>query len=335
MRRPLTGWTLCAALVGAAVILWALPRLLPVLFVAALAGLFALALDAPVRAIHRRGIKRGVAAVVVLLTVLATFGGLAYATGPSVLEQFAELTAGPGDSVDALVLRVNEATALLPGGVPPLTADAVRAWIEGNTSRVGSALAGVGGAFANVVLALVVATFAVSRPEVLHARALRFIPPARREQVCRVSAALERKLRRWIVGQLALMAAVGVGCYIVFRATGVPFPELFAVLAAVLEAVPLLGVLLASVGPVVLLSLQDPTMVPWLLLGIVVVQQFEDRLLVPRIVGRAVELPEVLVMLWVLGAGLLFGLGGMVLATPMLAAVVTAHDDITASRERE
>jgi predicted PurR-regulated permease PerM len=56
-------------------------------------------------------------------------------------------------------------------------------------------------------------------------------------------------------------------------------------------------------------------------------------LLVPVVIGRAVQLPAAMLPLAMLDAGLVFGAGGVVLAAPVLAVAITVHDELTAERE--
>lgn len=331
LGRPLTPLTLTGSLVGAAVLVWALPKLLTVLFTLALAVLFALALDAPVSALTSRGMSRSLAVATVVVGSLGALVAAGLLIAPSVAAQVRELGAEGGGFVELLVARIDEVAHR--AGVAEVDTAQLRQWVVEAPGRFSGVLAGVSVGVGNVLLAAVLAVWGTVKPEVLGARVLRFVPPQRRERLADLAAKVERRLRRWIVGQLTVMAAVGAGSYVVFKALGVPFAELFAVLAMLFEAIPAVGVFLGAAGPFLLLLIDDPSKLVWLVVGILVVQQLEDRLLIPRVMGRAVELPEAMVLAGAVVFGVLFGIGGLVLAVPVLAAAVTVHDELTAERE--
>ena len=102
-----------------------------------------------------------------------------------------------------------------------------------------------------------------------------------------------------------------------------PYALLFGVLAGLLEAIPVIGPLLASIGPITLALAHGPGRALLVAGFFVVIQQLEDKLLVPRIQSHATGLHPLIVILAVLVLGSLFGFLGVLLAVP-LAAVVQA-----------
>jgi predicted PurR-regulated permease PerM len=334
MRRDLTPLSLASSLLAVAAVVWIVPQLLGVLFTLGLSVVFALLLDSPVAWLCRRGLARGAATALVVVALLGTVTAAALLIGPELSSQFAELSARHGDLIQLAADRINELAARLPFPVPEVDRD----WVVSSsaalvTSGDAAWLWSVGSGLAYTVVALVMSVWVVSNPDQIAERLLRFVPPERRDRLRQLCGAVERRLRRWVLGQMTVMAAVGAGSYLVFKLLGVPFAELFALVAMLMEAVPTIGVLLAALGPVLMLLVDDPSKLLWLIIGITVVQQLEDRLLVPVVIGRAVQLPAAMLLLALLAAGVVFGIGGMVLAAPVLAVVITVHDELTADRE--
>ena len=132
---------------------------------------------------------------------------------------------------------------------------------------------------------------------------------------------------RWVRGQLLLGAAIFLATVIGLLAlTAVGFREfgsltlVLALIAGVLEWFPIIGPIVAAV-PAILVGL---TISPAAAIAVAVlylaIQQLENNLLVPKILGDAVELhPAVLIVALVVG-GSLFGIGGAILAAPIVAA---------------
>lgn len=153
------------------------------------------------------------------------------------------------------------------------------------------------------------------------------LPERWRSDAANVMAILARVGGRWVRGQLllavAIFAATAIGLTIL---TVVGFSEfgeftlVLALIAGVLEFLPVIGPILAAV-PAVLIGL---TISPAATIAAIVlytgIQQLENNLLVPKVLGDAVELhPAVLIVALVVG-GALFGIGGAILAAPTVAA---------------
>ena len=120
------------------------------------------------------------------------------------------------------------------------------------------------------------------------------------------------------------MAAVGVLSYVGLLILGVPLALGLAVLTALLEFVPYIGPVLAAV-PVILMALtESPATALYAVLLYVAIQLVESNVISPVVQQRAVFLPPALTILFQALMGVLFGLLGILLATPIAAASLVA-----------
>lgn len=317
-----TAFVVCTVLV--------LPRLQTVAFALFLTVVFSLVLDAPVSALVRRGMPRpGAVGVVVAAFAAFLTGGFALLV-PAVIQEFRSLVEQRGGLTEEIVARLNEVRERLSVPVPELQAE------DFTGDRVIEMLnrlhifESTGAVLGIVVFSLFAAIWAVGSPEPLQQRLLAFVVPRRREQVATIARAVEERLRRWLLGQLVLNLYVGVGTYVLFRSLGVPFAAVWAIAAAFLEMIPTAGAILSAVGPALLLLLDDPGKIVWLVIGILVIQQFEDRFVVPTVMRKALDIPQTLLVFAMLTFGVLFGPGGLVMAVPIVAALITIHDEVMA-----
>jgi predicted PurR-regulated permease PerM len=153
------------------------------------------------------------------------------------------------------------------------------------------------------------------------------MPPSWRADAENLLAVLGRVGGRWVRGQLLLGASVFVATvigltiltYLGFAEFG-QFTLVLALIAGVLEWLPIIGPIVAAV-PAILIGLSIG--VPAALAAAVLytaIQQLENHILVPKVMGDAVDLhPAVLILALVVG-GALFGIGGAILAAPAVAA---------------
>ncbi len=142
---------------------------------------------------------------------------------------------------------------------------------------------------------------------------------------------LERIVRMWSAffkGQLTLMVMIGILSWLGLTVLGVPGALSLGIIAGLLEIIPNIGPVLAAIPAVIVALLQGSTHLAIGNLGIalmviafyVLLQQVENNLIVPRVLGGAVELPPLIVISGVLVGASVAGILGTLLATPVIAS---------------
>ncbi|WP_376094689.1 AI-2E family transporter [Roseomonas sp. CCTCC AB2023176] len=190
-----------------------------------------------------------------------------------------------------------------------------------------TALAGLSGALGGLgtfVLILLLGVYLAADPATYRRGLLRLLAPSLRLRAARTLYATADTLRGWLLGQAFAMMVTGMLTFLGLWLLGVPLAGLLAVLSALFGFVPYVGPIVGGV-PAVLIALgQDPSLVPWVVGLVLLVQNVEGNILTPLVQQRSADIPPALL----LGAQLLFGGGlgilGVVLAAPVAAALVTA-----------
>jgi putative heme transporter len=140
-------------------------------------------------------------------------------------------------------------------------------------------------------------------------------------RLARILQNLETIVGGYMRGQLITSVAIGVFTYLLLVIGGVPNALSLALFAAVADVIPFIGGLLAT-APAVLVALsQGLTTGLVVLLALVLYQEFENRILVPKVYGRALRLAPATVVLALLAGGLLLGVIGALLALPIAAGL--------------
>lgn len=138
----------------------------------------------------------------------------------------------------------------------------------------------------------------------------------------------ENRMGAWVNGQLVLMIIIGTTCYIGLSLLGVSYALPLALVAGLLEAVPIIGPNIAAV-PAILVAF---TISPWLAAAVAalyfIVQQVENNILVPTVMRRAVGVPPLASLLALMVGGRLAGVLGAILAVPILLAAQTILEEI-------
>lgn len=310
-------YTLIAlSLVAAGLLLWELGRVLLLAFGAVL---FAVAFRAAGNALARR------------LPVSVTVG-----TGIAVL--------GLATALVALAVLVGDETSRQVGQLQDQLPDAVeraRTAISG-TEAGRSALRSVDGVIhqglsasgamraaeatfsmvTDLVLVVLIALYLSFSPRSYYNSSIALAPARHREGMRTALRDSGKALRGWLVGQLVAMVSVGVLTGVGLWLVGVPNALILGVVAGLLEFVPILGPFVAAVPGVLLAFAVGPTTALYAALVYLVVQQLEGGLITPLAQRWAVELPPALALLSVVVFGVLFGLPGVLFATPLTVVLM-------------
>lgn len=191
-----------------------------------------------------------------------------------------------------------------------------------STSRLMNAAAATAWLITDLLVIFFVAVY-VSFDPGLYRRGLLAVAPARkRPELERGFDASGTALRGWLRGQLVSMTTVGLLTWLGLWLVGVPLASALGVIAGLLEFVPILGPWLAAVPGVLLAFTVSPQTALYAALVYLAVQQVEGHIIMPLAQKWAVELPPALAVTAVVALGLLFGLPGVLFATPLVVVLL-------------
>jgi predicted PurR-regulated permease PerM len=194
----------------------------------------------------------------------------------------------------------------------------------------------VGLTFAEGVASTVTVLTVVYLWLVEHARiqryVLAFVPTHRRARARDVWNQIETRLGMWVRGQLILMGAMGAATTTAYALLGVPAPLLLGLIAAITEAIPLVGPLLGAIPAVIVAATVSPQLAVLVAGVYLVLQLLEGNLLVPLVMRNTVGISPFIVILSLLVGGAAGGLLGALLAVPIAAAIEVAIEGLQ-SRE--
>ncbi len=125
----------------------------------------------------------------------------------------------------------------------------------------------------------------------------------------------------YIVGQCKDAAILGCACFVGMKILRLPYASMIGVVTCFTALIPIIGAILgASVG-VVLIFAVSPMKALFFLIFIIVLQQFDNRITYPLVVGSSIGLPSVWVFAAVIVGGGFSGILGMMLTVPLFAAI--------------
>lgn len=175
------------------------------------------------------------------------------------------------------------------------------------------------------VAALLIVSFAglylAFHPETYASGFLKLFPHKARPRAAQVMAAINEALKRWLLAQILSMLLVGVTTTLGLWAVGVPSPLGLGMLAGLGQFVPVVGPTLATIPGLVVALAAGPEVFALALFVYVLAAQIEANVLTPLVLRQMAELPMAVTLFAVLGAGVLLGPLGVLLATPLAVVV--------------
>ena len=177
------------------------------------------------------------------------------------------------------------------------------------------------------VFVLILALYLTADAACIRAWFVGFIPPRHRPRASRIAVHVGTRLGGWLRGQLLLSAIIGVVVLVGLLILGVPYAVLLALVAAIGEAIPMVGPILSAIPAVLVGLTQSPTTGLLVLALYVVVQQLENHVIVPKVMERAVEIHPLAIMLALLAGSQLMGITGAILSVPVAAAIAVILDE--------
>lgn len=189
-----------------------------------------------------------------------------------------------------------------------------------------------GGLVASLVAILFLIFYMLIDAERLRNLFLLFYPARDRGEKRRQVIRISRKMSSWLQGQLLLALIIAGATFVGLLALGIPYAFLLAILAGIGEVVPVIGPIVGAI-PAVAVALFKSDWQFWAVLAMaILIQQFENLFLVPRIMGKKIAVSPLAVFVAFMCGAVLFGIVGAMLAIPVVAIIQVAFDEGFVSR---
>jgi predicted PurR-regulated permease PerM len=301
--------------------LWLLQRLWSVILMFIIALFFTAALAPFVNRIQKRGHSRATAVAVTLLTVLALQALFLVLLLQPLIDEGRDLS-------DNLPQYTSDLTDRFQTRYPDLY-DWAQEQSDSLQSRdtsipvdgLVSVASGIVTAISNGLLVFVMTAYMLADGRRIYEWCVRYLPDGPEAKVRRTIPEISNVVSGYVVGQLATSVAFGVFTFAVLTLADVPQALFLALLAAVMDAIPLIGVFIATVPAVLLaLTVSVPAAII-VLVAYVVYQQFENYVLAPRVYRGTLQISSFAVLIAVLIGSQLLGIIGALLALPVAAAI--------------
>jgi predicted PurR-regulated permease PerM len=299
---------------------------LSAIFLLLLVSIFiSLALEPAVNRLSARGMKRGTATALLLISFVVVILGFVAAMGTIVAQQVADLLSNSGKYVNDTVKIINDTfnSHIDPAAVNEKISDPngpIQEFIRaqrGNAFRV--SVQAVGVIFQSFSVFLFTFYFVSDGPRLRRAICSR-LTPARQRAVLDAWDLAVTKTGGFLYSRALLAVLSAFFHWIVLQVVGAPAPIALAIWVGLIsQFLPVIGTYLAGLLPVLLTFIDSPTKALVILIFIFIYQQIENYLFSPRITARTLELHPALAFGGALAGAAVLGPIGAILALPAVA----------------
>lgn len=308
-------WIL-ATIVG----VWLFLQLWAIVLMLVVALVFAGTFNPLVEWMERRGLKRIRALTLLFVALLLVTVLLIFLTVPPLIEQLTQIVRDAPRLREQLIVLLQQRDFTVP-----LARVVENAGLAQTFARIESALVGYAPRAATAlgwaVTTLFLSFYLLADGRRMQGMLYAIVPRDYHMRLARILQNLEVIVGGYMRGQLVTSAAIGAFTYLLLVICGVPNALSLALFAAVADIIPFIGAWLAA-APAVLAALSQGLPVAVLVaVALFVYQEFENRVLVPKLYEHTLQLAPTTVIIALIAGGLLLGVIGALLALPIAAGL--------------
>ena len=333
---PMYQWTFkrvmvaTLSLVFVAFCFWLLYRFYQVVFILFITILMGTVMRPAVNWLNRRGLPQTAGVILVYLLLLALLTGFVLLLFPLIVEQgttiasavpgyYQSLRDWMGDNPNQLIVRLGEYLPEIIPGLEPLQQTGAQVLTSAGQALGYLALAAEA-IFLTIAILLLAYYWTLNGPRTITSLML-LVPKEQRKNISELILAMETKVGSYIAGQGILCLIVGIMALAAYLLIGLPNALVLALVAGLLEAVPMVGPLLGAIPAVVVALAIAPSKLIWVIIATLVIQQLENSILVPRVMRKAVGVNPFVSLLAIFAFSSFFGVAGALMAIPMAAII--------------
>jgi predicted PurR-regulated permease PerM len=313
--------------VTVAALTWLAVQLLPVFLVLIIALMIVGTLNPAVYWLEARKVRRGYGIAIVFSTLLLLMLVMVTLTIPALISQVASLIQQE-PTIRAMLVKFLSSyplTNFLAVALRNLHYDVLLKSFGVEALAFSTRLLGI---LAYGAAAIFLALYIMIDRDRLRGAFFAVIPRLHHVRLSRILLNLETIVGGYIRGQVITCLLMGVFMFALLAACGIPNALALAAFGGIADVLPFIGIFLTMI-PAVLASLDQGTAIVLTVFALMLCyEEFESRVLIPVVYGRALRLPSSVVMLALIAGGTLAGILGALLALPVAATILMLIDEL-------
>lgn len=278
--------------------------------------------------LQKHKIPRAVSVLMIYVILISILSLIIVMIVPPIAEQIGQLAKNLPLYYERLALGVSEITDSGKQPSLPETLRTLSVSLGETTKSVFSTITDVFGGLISFIAVLVIVFYMIVEEASLK-KFVQFLTPVKHQgYVADLINRMQKKMGLWMRGQLTLCLIIGIMTYIGLTILGVKYALLLALIAGILEIIPFVGPIVSAV-PAIFIGFSDSLVKVLLIIALYfVIQQFENQIIVPKVMQKAVGLNPIIIIVAILIGAKLGGIVGALLAVPVAAAMGVILSDI-------
>jgi predicted PurR-regulated permease PerM len=295
---------------------------------------FAMGLNPAVLFIQRRGLSRAKAVAATVSLVIGFVGIFIWIAAPLIIDQVNALINNAPQLISDLKSNSTIDELNKNYGIVDTVQNRVEASIKDGKFVIGAfgGVLGVGKAFISgifsILTILVLTLYFLAALPTLTKDAYRLVPASRRERVEKISDAIIFRVGAFVGGQITISFFASIFIFLLSFVLDLPYKSALALVVFVCGLIPLIGHFIGMTIVTLIALTVSPLIAAIALASYIIYVQFENYILTPRVMKRALSIPALVTIIAALIGASLLGLIGGILAVPIAAAVLLILDEV-------
>ncbi|MBU1131339.1 AI-2E family transporter [Patescibacteria group bacterium] len=273
---------------------------------------------------QKRKIPRGVAIIIIYLLLFAIISTTIVLIVPPITKEIGQIAKNFPYYYDKVIHGINYFKGVAPARLETELQqgiDSLSSSLPGAITNIFSTVFGFFGGIISFFLVLVITFYFTVEEEGLKSFIRAVSPSKIQPYINQLMFRIQRKMGLWLRGQLILSLIIFALVFIGLSILGVQYALLLALIAGLLEVIPFLGPTLAAIPAVFFGFLQSPLTGIFVIALYIIIQQLENHIIVPKVMGKTVGLNPLVVIVVILVGAKLGGVVGALLSVPVATGV--------------
>lgn len=320
----------------AAVFIYLIQDVLALFFIAII---LSAAFDPTIDWLQNRRIPRALSIIGVYILFFLIVGGAVYLLSGPIFEQIKDMSKAFPEFYGKIQAGWHSISGIEQIATPQNISNTISSSIGGITKGLTTATTSIFGILTSIFggiigffLILVIAFYLTVEEQGMKKFVANLVPNGRRLQVIKIITDIQHRMGYWLRGQLILSVVIFMMVYVALSLLNVKYALILALVAGIFEIIPFLGPLLSAVPAVFFAFAQSLAMALIVALVYLLIQQVENHLIVPKVMGKTTGLSPLIVILSLLTGARLAGIVGALLAVPVAIAISVIVDSVRESK---
>jgi predicted PurR-regulated permease PerM len=282
----------------------------------------AVLLEPAIEALRKIYIPKIIAVLIVYFSIFGILGLLIYFSAPifiSEMQQFLQQLPGYFEQISPILKQFGFDIAQNFKDF----SDEIIAALQQSSKGIIKAIMIFFGGVASAISILTMAFFISLENRAVEKFLILLFPQKYEDQIENIFGRVQKKVSGWFAARVLACLFVGVASYIIFFIFGVKYAFILAIISGFLNFIPYIGPWITSLLLILFIGVSSGswTLVLYVLISVLVVQEIENKLLTPVLMKKMTDIPPVLVLVSLFVGAELFGFLGMIFAVPVFGII--------------